>query len=187
MAQITPTTELEAVNYLLEAIEEEAVNTLVNAADPDVQAARGYIQRNLRALQVPGWEFNREEEFKLNPNLNDEIDISPNIIKVTVPGENYAIRASKLYDRKKKTYTFTEEVSAEVILLLNFEELPEAARVYVVVASAFEFQAKRAPDELIARLTRQDVQDAWDEFVADDMRSGNFSFSGLQNIQNRTR
>lgn len=187
MVTLTPTTELEAVNYLLEAIEEEAVNTLLGNGDPDVSAAILFISQSSRTLQVTGWEFNTEPSFVLNPDISGQIVVPENIIKLTVPGKRYAVRNRRLFDRDDQSYSFTEQVTAEVIQLLSFEELPEMARNFVVMDAAFKFQAKRAPDELIARLTREDVNGAWIEFVADDTRSSNFSFSHNQEIQNRVR
>ena len=187
MATLTPATELEAVNFLLEAIEEETVNTLVNNTDPDVAAAILYLNTSSRALQIAGWEFNTENSYILSPDVSGRIEVPANVTKLTVPGKRYTVRNRRLYDRDEQTYTFTESGEAEVIQLLSFPDLPEPARQYVVLDAAFNFMAKRAPDELIAKLTRAQVTDAWNNFVADDTRSGNFSFSHNAAIQNRAR
>lgn len=187
MALLTPTTELEAVNTLLESIEEEAVNTLSGNQDPDVTAALRFIRQSSRALQVTGWVFNTETGYTLFPDVTGKIAVPRNAVKATLPGSDVAIRGGLLYDRANRTYTWTGPVDLELILLLPFEELPEAARSYVVADASFKLQAKRAPDELVARLTQRDVQAAWNEFVADDTRSGNFTFNHINAIQTRTR
>jgi len=187
MGIIVPTTELEAVNYLLEAIEEEQVNTLVGTTDPDVAAAQRFLAQALRSLQTPGWEFNTEAEHTLSPDIHGTIAAPSNLVKFTVPGSSYAIRNSRLYDRQNGTYSFTEEVTGTAIFFLSFEELPMAARNYVTLLAAFSFQAKRAPDALVARLTQGEIDAAWADFVADDTRSGGFSFRHISDIQNRQR
>lgn len=183
----TPTTELEAVNFLLEAIEEEGVNTLVDVTDPDVSAAQLFLKQSLLSLQAPGWVFNTEPTYKLNPDLTGGITVPGNLTKFTVAGRRLAIRGGRLFDRDDQTYQFPEEVEGEAILMLGFEELPLTARNYVVLQAAFRFQARRAADELTARLTNQEVEDAWTDFVSEDTEDGNYSFSHIADIQNRAR
>lgn len=187
MALLTATSELEAVNRLLEAIEEERVNTLTDVSDPDVRDAQDYLMADSRSLQLGGWEFNTEEGYTLSPDINNRISIPADMVKFTVPGERLSLRSGRVFDRSKRSYTFTSPLTGTAIFLLGFDDLPEAARSYVVTRAAFRFQAQRAPDALIAQITSRDVEDAYAAFVADDTRALAASFSHHDAIQNRRR
>jgi hypothetical protein len=49
-------------------------------------------------------------------------------------------RGRRLYDRDNHTYTFTKSVTVEMVMLLDFEEIPESARNYITLRAARRFQ-----------------------------------------------
>jgi hypothetical protein len=49
-------------------------------------------------------------------------------------------RGTKLYDRKSHTYTITDTLTCDVVYFLEYEEIPEAARRYLMIRSARIFQ-----------------------------------------------
>jgi hypothetical protein len=57
---LAPTTELEAVNTMLNTIGEAPVNTLVNMTSVDASSALSILNSVNREVQSQGWFFNTE-------------------------------------------------------------------------------------------------------------------------------
>ena len=182
------TTELEAVNLILEMVEEAPVNTITGTIDPDARAALNALSESSRAIQSKGWEFNREAEYTLSVGNDGFIQVPPDIISLTATdGRRLSVKGGRLYDRDAKSYRFTEDVKASVILLLDFPDLSEAARTYILTTACMKFLARRGGGDLIARVTSADLEEAKSAFIAEDIRAEAASFSHHEAIQNRPR
>lgn len=158
---ITPTTELEAVNLMLDAIGESPLNSLGNSAVVDAVKAQAVLSEVSRAVQQKGWHFNTEKDFVLVPTAFDkEITLPSNCLRVDTVGEDKFIdvvqRGKRLYDRRKHTYKFDKGVKVDMVVLLPFEELPEAARYYIAVRSARVFQSRTVGSETLYQFTAED-------------------------------
>lgn len=183
----TPTSLLEAVNYLLELIEESPVNDLVDVTDPDVAAALRLLDIVDRELQSQGWDFNTETEFTLSRDISNQIPAPGNVIRLSIPGERIAIRDGRLFDRTNQTFTFDDDLEGVIVQRLAFEDLPETARNYLVMEAGMRFFTGRGGDELGFRLSRATVESAWAQFVREDTNAGGYSLSTISAIQNRSR
>jgi hypothetical protein len=132
--------ELDAVNKILAATGDSPVATL---DDSYIQSklAQQELQRASRDVQIKGWWFNEEENVSLNPDVNGFITLAPNVLKVSAVGDGATIiqRGNKLYDRGNRTYVFTEAVTADIIIGLTWNELPQAARAYITDMAAVKF------------------------------------------------
>ena len=64
---LSPMTELEAVNAMLLSIGQAPVNTLEVAGIKDVSFARLMLHNTNRQVQSRGWWFNRELGYELTP------------------------------------------------------------------------------------------------------------------------
>jgi hypothetical protein len=158
---ITPTTELEAVNILLEVIGESPINELTNSAVVDAVNAKAVLSEVSRAVQKTGWHFNTEENYVLVPSVFEkEINVPANCVQVTTTGEDrftdVALRGTRLYDRTNHTYKFNKSLKVNMVILLPFEELPEAARYYITIRAARIFQAREVGSETLERFTQVD-------------------------------
>ena len=128
------TTELDAINILLAAIGTSPVNNL-NTANTDAAMAKNYINNALKEIQTEKWYFNTEENYQLTPDINNEIHLADNIINIDSIGRfgentNLIPRGKKLYDRLNHTYKIQNPITANIILCLEFDELPETAIQY---------------------------------------------------------
>lgn len=178
----TPTTLLQAVNFLLKIIEEEPVSALVgDADDPDVEDAVQIIGQESRSLQGKGWYFNTEEEITLTPTGLGTITVPANSARITVQGEKVTVRKGKLYSLTRKTNRFTSPVTATVIYFLSFDDLPEVARRLIYLRAALTF-LNRAPDpELEANLTRA-ARDAILAFEQEETELQDLTMTNSSNI-----
>lgn len=137
----TATTRLEAVNIMLSALGESPVSTLVGNASASVAMAQAILDEVDKEVQGEKWHFNSEDEIQLVPDVNGEIAVPNNYIRVDAkrvlyPSLDITVRGGKLYDRIAHTSVFTSPVKVDVVMLLSFEDLPEAARQYIITRAA---------------------------------------------------
>jgi hypothetical protein len=158
---LTATSELDAVNIMLGTIGESPINSLDAATGVvDAVTARSILSEVAVQVQEEGWHFNTDYEFDLTPDTNGYIYVPSNAIEVdTSPySRDYdvAIRGNKLYDRGNKTYVFTEPLKADLTILLEFNELPQAARHYITIRAARVFQQRVVGSNILGSFTQQD-------------------------------
>jgi hypothetical protein len=137
-----PTSELEAVNVLLDAIGSAPINTLVPPIGVDALKAQNKLNWVSRVVQGEGWQFNSERDYPIARNDDDEIVVPQNTLRVGVHRlvGDVAQRGLRLYDRAKHSFQFSADIKVNLVLLLPFEELPEFARLYITIRAAREFQ-----------------------------------------------
>lgn len=158
---LSMTTELDAVNIMLGTIGESPINSLDAATGVvDAVTARSILAEVSVQVQEEGWHFNTDYEFNLTPTNDGTIFVPGNAIEVdTSPySRDYdvAIRGTRLYDRGNKTYVFTEPLKADLTILLEFNELPQAARHYIAVRAARVFQNRVVGSQVLQAFTAQD-------------------------------
>ena len=92
------------------------------------------------------------------------------------------VRGSRLYDREKHTYVFTDAVKVDMTILLTFDELPEVARNYVTIRASRIFQERVVGSDTLHAFNSQDEARAMVslmEYEADtadlNILSGNYS------------
>ena len=69
---ISPLTELEAINQVLVAIGQGPVDTLDNT-NPDVAVVQTTMSQVSRDVQAEGWSFNKQQNYPLTPDENQNI------------------------------------------------------------------------------------------------------------------
>ncbi|GBG55158.1 hypothetical protein SPFL3102_03580 [Sporomusaceae bacterium FL31] len=161
--------KLDAVNQILNGIGESPVNSIEDPTNVDVINALQMLERTNRKIQRKGYVFNTVEKYTLNPDFfTKKISWNPNIIKLTSPNDRkiYTKRGDYLYDLTNQTGNFTEPVVVTAVLLIDFEDLPEAAQGYIVAKTAFDFQVLYSGDELSTQKLQVDLKEAWEDFSA---------------------
>lgn len=178
---LTLTTELDAINIMLGTIGESPINSLDAATGVvDAVTARSILSEVAVQVQEEGWHFNTEYEFVLTPDSGtNEIYVSPNMIEVDVSpytsDVDVAIRGNRLYDRKNKTYQFSQDIKADLTILLEFNELPQAARHYITIRSARVFQQRVVGSQLLGAYTDQDEARALRAMRRYEARTGDYN------------
>lgn len=137
---LSTTTKLQAVNTMLSAIGEPPVNTL-SSQRADSNIAEQILDEVSRDVQGYGWHFNTEENITLTPDSDGYIKISNNIVRVDADPNRYwnidlVLRGDRLYDRVTNSYVFSGPIVINRIVLLEFPEMPEAARNYIAIRAA---------------------------------------------------
>lgn len=160
---LSMTSELDAVNIMLGTIGESPINSLDAATGVvDAVTARAILSEVSVQVQEEGWHFNTDYEFVLTPALSTkEIYVAANTIEVDASAYDrndidVAIRGNRLYDRKNKTYQFEKPIKADLTILLEFNELPQAARHYITIRAARVFQQRVVGSDTLGSFTEKD-------------------------------
>jgi hypothetical protein len=141
---LTVTSKLEAINTMLTSIGEIPVSSITNATTNDVSIAIQILDHVSREVQARGWFFNTDINYSLLPNNNNQIELPANALRVELADgyrrHDFVERNRKLYDRVNNTFTITDNIKVNIVFLLDFSELPEVARHYILVRASRIFQ-----------------------------------------------
>lgn len=164
-AYLAPTTELEAVNEMLATIGEAPVGTLTGSLPIDASTALQRLRERSRALQASGWSFNTDEGMSLAAQEDGRVPLPRNALKADFPDNpDYVVRGGFVYDTSNHTFTIGTNVTADIVRFLPFDDLPEYARQFIMIAAARRFQDKMLGDEGLHSFTLQDERQAWASF-----------------------
>ena len=129
----TPTTELDAVNTLLQSIGESKVLDLETDLE-EVTVARDTIREVSLDVQTWGWTFNTENSLLEVEQGTGFIRIPQNTLSVDAldPYRNITQRGGALYDVDNNTYVFCQPVKCRLVISLPFDCLPQHAKQYIM-------------------------------------------------------
>lgn len=144
---LSNTTELEAINIMLTTIGEAPVNSVDDAGLSDVGIARQILKEVSREVQARTWHFNTEVNYTLTPtHIEGDIVIPFAVLRVDTVGDStkydVAVRGNRLYDKRNHTFVFKEAVTVDMVVLLEWNDLPEPARIYITTRASREFQRR---------------------------------------------
>lgn len=156
---------IDAVNVLLQAIGEAPVSSVDTSEAVDVASASNCLDEFDRAVQAKGWPWNREYAMILTPDSNGNIPLPANCLSMTraypASGTDRIVeRGRKLYDQTNHTYAFTSAVTVDMILRLDWEEMPEVVRRYITIWAAQQFQGRVQTSAGVDRILDTAVEEA---------------------------
>lgn len=161
---MTPTSELDAVNEMLDAIGEAPIASL-DEGGADVQTALNRLRSETRKLQMQSWSFNSEETYTLSPDEDGEIALPANALRIDGSSEPVVERGRKLYNTEDQTFVFTDDVDVDLVIALDFDELPEHARAYATAIAVRKFHRSMQGDAQTAQEMERDEQKARAAFL----------------------
>lgn len=188
MAQTGLMSELEAVNKVLAVAGDTPVQSLEDGYQQAI-LARKILERMSRKVQSMGWWFNEEECVELVPNTFGQITLATNCISAVVNNDDGSIiqRGNRMYNREDRTYTFTENLDVNLILALEWNELPQVAREFITDAACSQYNNDYfGAEEIKQHLSRNEASsfielkkadvDARDINMLNNNRSYNIAF-----------
>ena len=179
----SPTTVLEAVNTMLSSIGEAPVNSLASGFE-DAELAESIINNVNREVQSKGFVFNTDLEYTLFPGSDGTVHLPANILRVDTTKlvrsseEDIVERGRKLYDRKNNTFNLSKKttgIKLDLIIQLDFEDLPEPARRYIALRSARIFQDRVLSSSELHGFQQQDEAQALSELMDYNAESADYS------------
>tara|TARA_R100001082_G_scaffold70012_1_gene39815 strand:+ start:245 stop:859 length:615 start_codon:yes stop_codon:yes gene_type:complete len=155
------TTKLQAVNTMLTTIGEATVTTLTSPPY-EVSRAIDILEETIRETLQDSFIFNTEEDVTLSKNGDNKVPVTAKAyVQVRTKEEEYVIRNGFLYSMKDKTDVLGKDVTAAtVVYLLDFEDLPEAAKRYCTVRGARVFADRFVGSKEIRTFTAADEIEA---------------------------
>jgi len=194
--QITPTTELQSVNTMLSVIGEAPVNSITGTTTVDVSVAKNILDETSMSVQSIGWNFNTHiNHTTLALDSDNKVPLPANCVKADANqayrNYNYTIRNGFLYDMEKHTDVFTSApASVDLVLVQQFEHLPEYARRYITMKASRRFASRFIGDSQITKLIGQDENEALMSFHQADSQESDINIlngdSNTFSIINRT-
>jgi len=135
------TQELPAVNQILQSCGQAPVTTL-DQTNPDVAIAYQTLLEVSREVQAEGWSFNKEYNYELTPDTNNQILIPNNMLQIDLSqnaanmDKDVIRRSGKLYDKANHTYTFTDKVECDITWLFDWVDIPTPIADFITARAA---------------------------------------------------
>lgn len=177
-----PTTKLEAINVLLTSIGEAPVSQEGTGLAEEALAG-SVIDEVSRTVQTIGWTWNVERNFKLQKDGSGNVTLPSNTLKADFQNTRYIARGLKVYDRTGHTYVIGADVTVTLTVGLDWDELPEAMRQYVMYRAGRVFQARQVSAQILHEFTMKDEQAAWMLLQAAESEVGNISLFDNVEVQ----
>jgi len=175
---LVPTTKLEAVNVCLTNIGEAPVTSLDSGLLVDAQVASDIVDEISREVQSVGWNFNTEVHT-LSPDTDGFIHLPASTLRADTVQEdarfNLVVRGRRLFDKDNNTYVFSSTKKVELVLFLDFEELPEVARRLIALRAARTFQERQLGVDSLSAQNRDDERRAWAAMLDEEAASSDYN------------
>ena len=171
-----PLSTLDAVNVVLQARGERPTAQLGASARSAAREAEDALASQSSIVQGQGWNFNTDHSVELVPNTSGEILLPEGLITFTperIPtGSRPVDRGGRLYDSGNNTYVFSGPVTATLLFLLPFTDLPQPARWYIALSAAYEYGNRSVPGSPSLRPTEGQVIAAKARLEQNDLNTG---------------
>jgi hypothetical protein len=139
-------TYLEAINYLLSQVGSSPVSE-AGSLQVNVLAAKARLDEQMRSVQKTRWWFNIELNLELVVDNSGFIPLPSGTLSVLSISNSCAIqRGSRLYDSYNHTYVFTDSVTVDLIVQLNWEDLPAQAQDVILYRAAVDHVIQELED-----------------------------------------
>lgn len=175
MAVLSPMTDLEAVNRMLNSIGQAPVNALPATGIGDAAKATQQLLETARDVQTVGYCWNTDKNYELTPDADGYIAVPNGALDVDASARtvNVVIRRNpdtdtmSLYDKDNLTFDFSDDydadnpLEADIIWGYEFNDLPQPARSYIATAAARRFQAQLISSDILDRFNEEDEERAF--------------------------
>ena len=153
------TSKLDAVNTMLSAIGEATVSSLSSGLI-EAEVAETILNTVDREVQSMGWHFNTDLNKSFAQTPAGEILLPADILRADATlkanSPNLVQRGLKMYDRTNHTFIVGTDVALDVVVQLDFDDLPEVAKRYVVLRATRVFQDRVVGSDTLHGFQKED-------------------------------
>lgn len=168
---LAATTKLDAINTMLSTIGEAPINTLEDIGSVDAVMAEQILDSTSREVQGRGWHWNTEFEYEIQPDSEGYLWLPNTVLRADDSkgrlGKDVVVRGQRLYHRREHTYVFTEPMTIDLMVLLEFNDLPQPAKHFIMIRSARIFQERVVGSGTLSGFTEMD--EVWAKFQLEEM------------------
>lgn len=167
----TVSTELQVVNKMLAAVDIAAITSITGSVGLEVSTAIDRFSEINRSFQTIGWSFNTRLKIKYLRDVNNEVIIPDNVLSASPTSNSrwrgLTHREGKIYDVPNDTYALIDDVWLNIVELLMFEDLPQAARDYIAARAVREHERYEAADNTKESIAGEGELRAWATLIND--------------------
>ena len=144
-----PVTYEYTVNISQTVAERSLTQSLVTSrvetqTNPDVAIALNTLREVSREVQSEGWSFNKELDYPVTPDSNNEVKIANNILQMDLNstytqnmGKDSINRGGKLYDRIAHSDKWTDDtLYVDITWYFDWENIPQPVQAFIVARAA---------------------------------------------------
>ena len=128
-----------------QALTQSSVTSRVeNQTNPDVAIALNTLREVSREVQSEGWSFNKELDYPITPDSNNEVNIANNVLQMDLNrtytqniDRDSINRGGKLYDKKKHSDKWTDEtLYVDITWYFDWVNIPDPIQAFIVARAA---------------------------------------------------
>ena len=174
---------------LTQSIVTSRVETQTN---PDVAIALNTLREVSREVQAEGWSFNKEYDYPITPDSNNEVKISNDILQMDL-NQTYTQnmnrdsinRGGKLYDRTKHSYKWTDEtLYVDITWEMSWGSIPEPIQAFITARAASIVSSRIVGDPNQYQMLQQKEAFARSMALEYECNQGDYTFFGSPKGEN---
>lgn len=185
----TPTTidldtELSAVNSILGSIGQSPVTSL-DFTNPEIEFIYNLLKESNVEIQNEGWVFNREDHYPFSPDVNKNIFVPNNALRMDVcedgvyRSSDVVKRNGKLYDKVRHSYEFDNKLDIDVLWLFAFNDLPQPFKRLIVAKASVRAAVQLVSNPTLVQLLQQQEAFARAIVTEYECNQGDHNFLGF--------
>lgn len=153
----------DAINICLSVIGEQVIEgTLSIDGIYEAEQADILIEATKEEILSEGWTFNTDTKWPLLPDTSGYITVPAGVLRVDPSEESnkYIRKDGKLYNKEAFTYNFTDAVECDIVLDLDFDDLPVIMQQYIVLKASRILYQRLVGDKTMLGALIQDEREA---------------------------
>jgi hypothetical protein len=160
--------------------------------NPDVAIALNTLREVSREVQAEGWTFNKEYDYPITPDSNNEVLIPNNVLQMDL-NQNYPVnmnrdsvnRGGKLYDRTAHSYKWDDEtLYVDIIWHFDWENVPTPVQAFITARAAAIVSSRIIGDGNQYQMLQQKEAFARSMALEYECNQGDYTFFGSPQGQN---
>jgi len=182
--QFDSETELSSVNSILGIIGQAPITSL-EFTNPEIAFIYQLLGEASKDIQNEGWIFNTELHYPLPRDENNKIPISNNMLRVDLSDGQLSRyydpikRGGFLYDKVKHTYTWDEDIAADIVWFFDYEDLPSVFKRYATYKAGTRAATQMVGNPQLAQLLAAQEAQARAACLEYECNQGDYSMFGF--------
>ena len=189
--QISPDTELSAVNSILGSIGQAPITSLNHnppdpdpLANPEISFVKNLLDEVSKDVQTIGWTFNSEYKVKKSPDAQGNYVVPSNAILYDISNgqidrsTNVVKRDGKLFDTINQTDVFSGEYYFDIVTLYPFQDVPPAIQRYIIARAAVRAATQLVSNADLVKLLKLEEEQAKANALNYETEQGDYNFMG---------
>ena len=151
--QVSPATNPVTYNYTVNIsqtvssqilTQSIATSRIESQTNPDVAIALNTLREVSREVQSEGWSFNKEYDYPITPDSNNEVIIPNNMLHMDLNksytqnmNRDSVNREGKLYDKITHSFVWTDDtLYVDVIWYFDWTSIPTVIQAFIIARAA---------------------------------------------------